>query len=77
MESVKEYYGKVLQKTADLKTGACLTGSKPPQHIQNILSLIHEEVQAKYYGCGLTIPDALDGLRVLDLGCGALPISHY
>ena len=22
-EAVREYYGKVLQKTADLKTGAC------------------------------------------------------
>ena len=26
---------------------------------------------AKYYGCGLTIPDQLEGLRILDLGSGS------
>ena len=30
-----------------------------------------DEVQAKYYGCGLTLPSAVHGLRVLDLGSGS------
>jgi ubiquinone/menaquinone biosynthesis C-methylase UbiE len=28
-------------------------------------------VQAKYYGCGLTIPFQVEGLRILDLGSGS------
>ena len=70
-ESVKEYYGKELSKSEDLKTNACCTLDEPPQHIKNALSKIHDEVISKYYGCGLTIPDKLDGLKVLDLGCGS------
>ena len=35
------------------------------------MSLIHDEVLEKYYGCGLTIPEELSGLRVLDLGSGS------
>ena len=26
---------------------------------------------ARYYGCGLVCPTLLDGLKVLDLGCGS------
>ena len=74
-ESVKEYYGKELSKSEDLKTNACCTLDEPPQHIKNALSKIHDEVISKYYGCGLTIPDKLDGLKVLDLGCG-LSLIH-
>lgn len=25
----------------------------------------------RYYGCGLVLPELLDGLTILDLGCGA------
>ena len=32
---------------------------------------VHPEVSAKYYGCGLVVPDLLEGCDVLDLGCGA------
>jgi len=69
--SVQEYYGKILQKTSDLKTNACTTCSKPPEHIAQIINLIHEEVESKYYGCGLIIPSLLEGMRVLDLGSGS------
>ena len=48
-ESVKEYYGKILQKTEDLKTNACCTvGVKFPEHVRKAMSLIHEEVLGKY-----------------------------
>eukprot|EP00588_Corethron_pennatum_P014159 CAMPEP_0194267384 /NCGR_PEP_ID=MMETSP0169-20130528/1905_1 /TAXON_ID=218684 /ORGANISM="Corethron pennatum, Strain L29A3" /LENGTH=364 /DNA_ID=CAMNT_0039008209 /DNA_START=37 /DNA_END=1131 /DNA_ORIENTATION=+ len=68
---VSDYYGTVLSKTEDLKTNACETSSAPPEHIRECLKKIHPDVIAKYYGCGLTIPDLLDGLTVLDLGCGS------
>lgn len=71
LDFVKEYYGEILEKSSDLKTSACCTSDRPPRHIEQALALIHDEVQAKYYGCGLVLPEALAGCRVLDLGCGA------
>jgi len=68
---VKEYYGTELQGSEDLKTNACCTLTKPPKHILEALNLVADEVQAKYYGCGLTIPSAVEGLRILDLGSGS------
>ncbi len=70
-DSVKQYYGEELEKSEDLKTNACCTLTEPPAHIKAALSNIHDEVMAKYYGCGLTIPDHLEGLRILDLGSGS------
>lgn len=68
---VQEYYGTELQTSEDLKTNACCTLTKPPKHILNALKNVHDEVQAKYYGCGLTIPSAIEGLKILDLGSGS------
>lgn len=68
---VQEYYGKVLQKSEDLKTNACCTIVNYPKHIKETMALIHDEVMAKYYGCGLTIPQGLKGCKVLDLGSGS------
>lgn len=70
-EAVQEYYGKTLQKSADLKTNACCTIEAPPEHIKKAISNIHDEVMEKYYGCGLVIPTELEGLKVLDLGSGS------
>jgi SAM-dependent methyltransferase len=70
-KEVQEYYGKELEKSADLKTNACCTLEAPPKHILEALKLVHDEVQDKYYGCGLTIPNELEGLRILDLGSGS------
>lgn len=70
-EQVQHYYGNVLQGSADLKTDACCTASAPPPHLRAALGAVHEEVRGRYYGCGLVVPPLLDGLRVLDLGCGA------
>jgi len=70
-ESVQEYYGRVLETSKDLKTNACC-GPRPPKFIREVLAKINDEVMAKYYGCGITIPqDTLSGLRVLDLGSGS------
>lgn len=70
-DTVKNYYGKRLETSADLQTNACCDGESVPEYLKPILARIHPEVQERYYGCGLTVPDALEGLRVLDLGCGA------
>ena len=68
--SVKEYYGKVLQSTKDLKTTACCTTEAVPEHLKPILSEIEDEVITRFYGCGSPLPESLEGKVVLDLGCG-------
>ena len=68
---VQRYYGETLGTSDDLKTTACCTAAPPPAHLTRLLADVHEEVLAKYYGCGLVLPESLEGLRVLDLGCGA------
>lgn len=70
-EQVKEYYGKTLQGSQDLQTNACCTDTSLPAHLKPVLSKIHDEVMTRYYGCGLIAPAALNGMRILDLGCGA------
>jgi len=70
LESVKEYYGKILKSNQDLKTSACCTTDSMPTHLREILKEIHEEVKDKFYGCGSPIPHALEGKTVLDLGSG-------
>jgi arsenite methyltransferase len=68
---VQRYYGQVLQTSADLKTSACCTVDEPPPHVKAALKEIHEEVASRYYGCGLVLPEALEGTTILDLGCGS------
>ncbi|GKY91100.1 hypothetical protein MPSEU_000082800 [Mayamaea pseudoterrestris] len=69
---VSKYYGETLKTSADLQTNACCTGASPPTHIRDLLKNIADETKAKYYGCGLCLPNYnLEGARVLDLGCGA------
>ena len=69
-DSVKEYYGKILKKSADLKTNACCTMARYPEYISNALRNIHKDVLSSYYGCGLVMPDNLEGTKIIDLGCG-------
>ena len=68
---VQQHSGETLTSTADLRTYACCTASALPQHLKHVLADIHPEVSSRYYGCGLAMPDLVEGLRVLDLGCGA------
>jgi arsenite methyltransferase len=70
-ELVREYYGRTLQSSADLKTSACCDAAAVPPWLKPLLVNIHPEVTARYYGCGLVCPAQLDGCRVLDLGCGS------
>ncbi len=70
LEEVKKYYGETLQSSKDLKTSACCPVEAMPRHIRPIVAEIHPEILDKFYGCGSPIPPLLDGMRVLDLGCG-------
>ena len=70
-DSVKEYYGKVLQSSADLQTDACCTTMNIPDYLKRAFSNVHDEVAARYYGCGLVMPQKLEGMRILDLGSGS------
>ena len=69
-EQVKEYYSEQLQSNADLKTSTCCANEKPPAEIREILPLIADEIQEKFYGCGSPLPPLLEGMTLLDLGCG-------
>ena len=70
-ESVKEYYGKILQSSADLQTDACCTTGNNPTFLKKAMANVHDEVSARYYGCGLIMPQKLEGMRILDLGSGS------
>lgn len=70
-ENVQTYYGETLQSSADLQTNACCTPDDMPDYLKKVLSQIHDDVLTRYYGCGLVMPLELEGMRILDLGCGA------
>ncbi len=70
-EQVQEYYGKVLEGSDDLQTNTCCTDTQMPGYLKKALSNIHDEVLARYYGCGLVSPQELKGCRILDLGSGS------
>ncbi|NJC05398.1 SAM-dependent methyltransferase [Sphingomonas kaistensis] len=71
LENSRNYYGQVLTGSADLRTDACCTTDAPPPAVRTALANVHEEVRARYYGCGLVVPDAIEGCAVLDLGSGS------
>lgn len=71
LDIVKDYYGKLLKSSKDLKTSACCDGGELPPYLQPLLANVHPEVAAKYYGCGLVVPPELRGRRILDLGSGS------
>ncbi|XP_061736931.1 arsenite methyltransferase-like [Nerophis ophidion] len=69
---VKDYYGKTLKNTSDLKSNACVAPAQPlPKFILQALKKVHPDVTDRYYGCGLVVPECLEGCRILDLGSGS------
>ena len=71
IENSRDYYGKVLGGSDDLKTDACCTAEAPPPAVMEAMMNVHEEVRARYYGCGLVSPQAIGGAHILDLGSGS------
>ncbi len=70
-DGVRTYYGATLSSSADLRTSACCDATAVPEALRPLLARLHPQVLERYYGCGLVMPEQLQGLRVLDLGCGA------
>lgn len=73
-ESVKNYYGARLETSADLQTSAtsCSMPRRPLRKSAcDALKLVHPEVLKRFFGCGLCIPEKLEGCKVLDLGSGS------
>ncbi|GMH86036.1 hypothetical protein TL16_g10415 [Triparma laevis f. inornata] len=68
--SVSQYY-TTLENTQSLKTNACETAAAPPGYIKKALKNVDRKVIEKYYGCGLCVPDLMEGTTVVDLGCGS------
>lgn len=71
LDSIKNYYGKVLNSNRDLKTSACCAIDAFPAHLRRLLDDVHPEIIERFYGCGSPLPQALFGCTVLDLGCGS------
>ena len=70
-KELKEYYGRILNGTKDLKTNACCCDSSSiSPEIRVILKQIDDEILEKFYGCGSPIPPLINGCTLLDLGCG-------
>jgi ubiquinone/menaquinone biosynthesis C-methylase UbiE len=71
-ELVKDYYGKELKGSSDLKTNACkLSMAYLSKNIKAVKSLLHGDTLSSFYGCGSPIPPVLHDAVVLDLGCGS------
>jgi ubiquinone/menaquinone biosynthesis C-methylase UbiE len=71
LEFVKNYYGRKLHGKADLLTNACCCSDELLHPaVKDIEKEIDNEVLTKFYGCGSPIPPALQGCKVIDLGCG-------
>lgn len=69
-DPVRDYYGKVLSNRHDLRTGACCAPEALSPLLRSLIDNVHPEILERFYGCGAPIPPLLEGLRVLDLGCG-------
>ncbi|KAI7801057.1 hypothetical protein IRJ41_018277 [Triplophysa rosa] len=72
-ENVKNYYGSRLETSEDLQTNAaCVMPSRPlAKSACEALRQVHPDVCKRYFGCGLVIPEKLEGCKVLDLGSGS------
>jgi ubiquinone/menaquinone biosynthesis C-methylase UbiE len=71
LNQVKEYYGRTLGGKGDLVTAACCCSPDyVSPDVKEILALIADEILEKSYGCGSPLPPLLEGMSVLDIGCG-------
>lgn len=70
-KDVRQYYGEVLSTSSDLRTSACCSPDAMPPWLKRLVLDVHPEVRDRFYGCGSPIPGAVEGLTVVDLGCGA------
>lgn len=71
LATVKEYYGKTLISSKDLRVSSCCSAESLRPEQRAVLADIDREILDKFYGCGSPIPPAIEGCQVLALGCGS------
>ncbi|MDO5658622.1 MAG: methyltransferase domain-containing protein [Paracoccus sp. (in: a-proteobacteria)] len=71
IDDMKSYYGQTLSTAEDLQSNICTIEEKQTRLELDAYGEVHPEVTRKAYGCGAVLPACLDGVRVLDIGCGA------
>lgn len=65
---VRQFYNKLNVET----NFVCrLNDGDLTQEQTNIFNQLNEEIKKRYYGSGITLPEKLDGKRILDIGCGS------
>ncbi|XP_059158455.1 arsenite methyltransferase-like [Physella acuta] len=69
---IKEMYFKLYQ---DFDVDTRLNIEAVPSYARNILLKISERTRKSYDGSSFFIPDAIEGARVLDIGCGGGSLS--
>ncbi|PVU97822.1 hypothetical protein BB561_000235 [Smittium simulii] len=68
-QSIKSYYSKL---PSDTRKRTFITNKIAPHPIiKEAISNVPTAVREGYFGCGIPIPMGIEGLRVLDLGCGS------
>ncbi|KAJ2504689.1 hypothetical protein H4217_009359, partial [Coemansia sp. RSA 1939] len=68
-ENVRGYYSR-FTPINKMQTSIGPTISPHPL-IRDAISKVPKPVRDRFYGCGTPLPTGIEGLRVLDLGCGA------
>ncbi|XP_062609882.1 arsenite methyltransferase-like [Saccostrea cucullata] len=67
-ESVKDHYGHLQD---DRNNQVCVTlSSDVSKTVKDALADIPEDITAKFDGCGLVVPEKVEGRKILDLGSG-------
>lgn len=60
------FSGKQLKSSSDFGTSACWKPKRKLQkHVRDAMKLVHNEVAQKYYGCGIVVPERLEGMNIL------------
>lgn len=70
IDDVTNYYGRTIASAADLKSNVCTIEEEANNYEAAAHARLHPDVLARSYGCGIVCPPALEGVRVLDIGCG-------
>ncbi|KAJ1679032.1 hypothetical protein EV182_002872 [Spiromyces aspiralis] len=61
-------YSSACHRAAAVAVGPTIS---PHPLIRNAIARVPQAIRDRYYGCGTPLPLGIEGLRVLDLGCGA------
>ena len=71
-EQVKDYYSNITTKQdGKMETSICCCApGASSKSFSETLEMLPQEIVDHFYGCGSPIPEAVEGLTILDLGCG-------